>query len=117
MMIMRMLPQFSFKLYNVVFVLASLASIILSIFVFWFGLKASSIDAINCAEGNFNTPLVRIASLAAVLALEAWMLWNFILFHCKRFRENTKTSSKKDASFSKAKKREFNSKQIQIFSI
>ncbi|CAF0722923.1 unnamed protein product [Brachionus calyciflorus] len=85
----------SFNIYNVLFVLARLSAIILSIFVFWFGLKSSSVDSINFEERNFNTPLVRTASLASILLLQTWMLWNFIMFQCKKIRENSKTSLSK----------------------
>lgn len=78
----------SFNIYNVSFVLARLSAIILSIFVFWFGLKTSSVESVRFEEGNFNTPLVRTLCLVAILALQAWMLWNFILFQCKKIREN-----------------------------
>lgn len=75
--------------------LTRLAAIFLSIIVFWFGLKNSSVDTINFQEKNFNTPLVRTTSLVVILLLQAWMMWNFILFQCKKLRENTKSSSTK----------------------
>jgi len=87
------LARICFNIYNVLFVLARLTAIILSTFVFWFGLKSSSIESINFEEKNFNTPLVRTVSLSATLLLQVWMLWNFIMFHCKKIRENSKSSS------------------------
>lgn len=103
------LSKSSFRIYNVLFVLARLAGIILTIFVFWFGLKASSIEQINFAEGNFNTPVVRLVCLTVTLALQAWMLWNFILFHCKKIRENKRpivSSSKQNYRAKKAQQQQ-----------
>lgn len=84
-----------FRIYNVLFVLARLAAIFLSIIVFWFGLKNSSLESINFEEKNFNTPMIRTGSLVVILLLQAWMMWNFIIFQCKKMRENSKTSSTK----------------------
>jgi len=86
------ISKISFKIYNVFFILARLAEIILSVFVFWFGLSASSIDSVNFEERNFNTPMVRIACLGVILALQALMMWNFVLFQLKKMRENVKPS-------------------------
>jgi translocating chain-associated membrane protein 1 len=80
--------KISFRFYNVFFIVARLAEIVLSIFVFWFGLSASSIDSINMETGNFNTPMVRMSCLVAILALQALMMWNFVLFQLKKQREN-----------------------------
>ena len=80
----------SFNIYNVLFVLARLTAIILSIFMFWFGLKSTSVEKINFQEGNFNTPLFRLTCLGSILVLQAWIMWNFIMFHCKKRRENSK---------------------------
>lgn len=87
------IARLSFSTYNILFVVARLAAIILSIFVFWFGLKSSSIENVNWEEGNFNTPLVRTASLAFILVLQVLMFWNFILFQCKKIRENSASKS------------------------
>jgi translocating chain-associated membrane protein 1 len=83
----------SFNIYNVFFVIARLAASILSIFVFWFGLKSSNVNSINFEEGNFNTGLVRIVVLSSILVFQAWMMWNFILFQFKKLRENSKGPS------------------------
>ena len=87
----------SFQVYNVFFVVARLAEIVLSIFVFWFGLSSSSSDSINFEEGNFNTPFVRMSCLVVILALQALMMWNFVLFQLKKIREN-KPSPKSKAT-------------------
>jgi translocating chain-associated membrane protein 1 len=87
------ISKLCFNIYNVLFVLARLTAAILSIFVFWFGLATSSIENIKLEEKNFNTPLIRTLSLSTILLLQGWMLWNFILFQCKKIRENSKPSS------------------------
>ena len=58
-----------------------------------FGLKSSSVDSIDLEAGNFNTPLVRLVCLGVLLLVQAWMMWNFILFQCKKIRENSKPLS------------------------
>lgn len=89
------IARYSFNIYNVLFVVANVSSIVLSTFVFWYGLRNTSIESINFEEKNFNTPLVRTGSLAGILLVQVWMLWNFIMFQCKKMRENTKSSSSK----------------------
>ncbi|CAG2113550.1 unnamed protein product, partial [Medioppia subpectinata] len=79
--------SYSFKLWNVLFVLARLGSITLSVLTFWYGLAAHQTAQLNVAEGNFNTQIIRINCLAAICLLQAWMMWNFINFHLRRMRE------------------------------
>ncbi|XP_067009033.1 translocating chain-associated membrane protein 1 [Anabrus simplex] len=74
---------------NIVFVLVRLGSIILSVLTFWYGLSLSENQGFDIATGNFNVQLTRIAALAAVCFLQAWLMWNFITFHLKRRREMT----------------------------
>ena len=70
-----------------------LATVSLTIFVFWFGLKTTSIDSVNLEERNFNTPLVRTVSLVIILLLQAVLLWNFIMYQSKKKRERLTTKS------------------------
>ena len=35
---------------------------------------------LDLASGNYNTPVVRLAALLAVCLLQAWLMWNFIMF-------------------------------------
>lgn len=95
--------KISFRIYNVCFIVARLAEIVLSIFVFWFGLSATSVDSINFQEGNFNTPLVRMSCLVVILALQALMMWNFVLFQLKKIRENKPIKSKTNSTAKKGK--------------
>jgi len=87
------ISKLGFNIYNVLFVSARLTEIALSVFVFWFGFKTNSIESVDLETRNFNTPLVRLFCLAGILVLQAWMMWNFTLFQCKKIRENTKPIS------------------------
>jgi len=93
-----------FKLQNLLFVLARLASVILSVLTFWFGLSKAENQELNMAEGNFNTGLIRLNSLIAVCFLQAWLMWNFITLQFKRMRE-TKPASSSSSSGSASKTR------------
>jgi len=93
-----------FKIFNISFVLGRLLTTILALFVFWSGFSASSVDKISLEDGNFNTKLTRLTAIGVVLALQTWMLWNFIMFQCKKRRENArpaKTAAAKTAKPSK----------------
>lgn len=86
------ISSISFNIYNVLFVTARLSASILSIFVFWFGLKSSNVNSIKIEEGNFNTGAIRMVVLGSILVFQAWMMWNFILFQFKKLRENSKST-------------------------
>merc|ERR1719238_360891 len=83
-----------FKLGDLLFVLARFSSVILSVLTFWFGLAKLPTEQQNLdiSGGNFNTGLIRLNSLIAVCFLQAWLMWNFIVFQFKRMRE-TKPST------------------------
>lgn len=95
-----------FKMWNVVFVVFRLASIIISILTFHYGLATLEDQTLNVATGNFNSPLVRVNTLVAVCLVQAWMMWNFIHFHLRRLRERQAlaAASRKKAAEKKAKK-------------
>ncbi|CAF1430899.1 unnamed protein product [Rotaria sordida] len=99
-----------FKIWNIIFVIGRLASVVLAWLTFWFGLKTSSINKItftttpitNLNENNgtlnesiiisnFNTPTVRLFTLVATGVLQFWLVWNFIQFHMRRRREQRST--------------------------
>merc|ERR1712226_1583130 len=79
-----------FKLGDLLFVLARLSSVILAVLTFWFGLASlpAELQVLDLASGNYNTPVVRLAALLAVCLLQAWLMWNFIMFQVKRMRES-----------------------------
>jgi len=78
-----------FKLGDLLFVLARLSSVILAVLTFWFGLASlpAELQVLDLATGNYNSPAVRLAGLLAVCLLQAWLMWNFIMFQVKRARE------------------------------
>jgi len=84
-----------FKLGDLLFVLARLSSVILAVLTFWYGLARAPVEeqVVDFAAGNFNTPLIRLNALVAVCLLQAWLMWNFIMFQVKRMRESSTFSS------------------------
>ena len=115
-----------FKLGDLLFVLARLSSVILAVLTFWFGLAKVPAEqqVVDTAEGNFNTGLLRLNCLVAVCLLQAWMMWNWIMFQVgqinttkeaikyifpsqvKRMREAKNTSSSSSSAASKTRKTE-----------
>ncbi|VDN40822.1 unnamed protein product [Gongylonema pulchrum] len=79
--------KFRFKAWNVVFVLVRLASAVLAVLTLWYGLRSNETPYMDPVNGNFNTAFIRLNSLLCVLALQLYMLWNFVLFHVRRYRE------------------------------
>merc|ERR1719209_1338602 len=78
-----------FKLGDLLFVLARFSSVILTVLTFWYGLAQAPMEqqVVDMAAGNFNTGLFRLNALVAVCLLQAWLMWNFIMFQVKRMRE------------------------------
>merc|ERR1711992_389277 len=96
-----------FKLGDLLFVLARFSSVILSVLTFWFGLAKLPTEqqSLDVSGGNFNTGLIRLNSLIAVCFLQAWLMWNFIVFQFKRARETKPTSSSSRVSRQEGKDR------------
>merc|ERR1712165_611415 len=97
-----------FKLGDLLFVLARLSSVILAVLTFWFGLAKVPAEqqVVDTAEGNFNTGLLRLNCLVAVCLLQAWLMWNFIVFQFKRMRETKPSTSAGSGSAMKTRKTE-----------
>jgi len=97
-----------FKLGDLLFVLARLSSVILAVLTFWFGLSKVPADqqVIDVAAGNFNTGLLRLNCLVGVCLLQAWLMWNWIMFQVKRMREAKSTTSTSSSAASKTRKSE-----------
>lgn len=72
---------------DVVFVLARLASIILSVLTFWYGLSLSDSQGLDIPSGNFNAPAVRLLALATVCLLQAYLMFHFITDKLRQLRE------------------------------
>ncbi|ETE67421.1 Translocating chain-associated membrane protein 2, partial [Ophiophagus hannah] len=78
------------KLFNawaVVFVISRLFTLTLSVLVIGFGLARVENQAFNPEKGNFNTLLFRMGVLLLVCFSQAWMMWRFIHFQLRRWRE------------------------------
>merc|ERR1711942_70982 len=97
-----------FKLGDLLFVLARLSSVILAVLTFWFGLASAPVDqqVFDLSTGNFNTGLFRLNALVAVCLLQAWLMWNFIMFQVKRMREAKSFAVSTAANAAKARKSE-----------
>jgi len=102
------------KLLNLVFngvlVLSRLASIILSVLTLWYGLALNSQENIDLENGNFNTAPVRLALLAGICLLQAYLMFNFITQQLAKVRESkaahvvTRGSKPRKEKAKKAKK-------------
>merc|ERR1712176_1648731 len=97
------LSQHGFLIWAVTFLLARIATISLTILIVWFGLGKSQIEKIDFVSGNFNTQTIRVAWLAAVVLVQAWMAWNFIMFQVQRYRESMPVRSTRSTSDKKKK--------------
>merc|ERR1711972_288821 len=97
-----------YKLGDLLFVLARLSSVILTVLTFWYGLAQAPMEqqVVDMAAGNFNTGLFRLNALVAVCLLQAWLMWNFIMFQVKRMREAKSFAVSTAANAAKARKSE-----------
>merc|ERR1711881_571959 len=95
-----------YKLGDLLFVLARLSSVILTVLTFWYGLAQAPMEqqVVDLATGNFNTGLFRLNALVAVCLLQAWLMWNFIMFQVKRMREAKSFAVSTAANAAKARK-------------
>ncbi|XP_009993902.1 PREDICTED: translocating chain-associated membrane protein 1 [Chaetura pelagica] len=81
--------QKGFSLWAVLFVLARLLTLILSVLTFGFGLARAEDQQLNFSTGNFNILAVRISVLASICLAQAFMMWKFINFQLRRWREHS----------------------------
>uniref|UniRef100_A0A671QHC4 Translocating chain-associated membrane protein 1-like 1 n=1 Tax=Sinocyclocheilus anshuiensis TaxID=1608454 RepID=A0A671QHC4_9TELE len=66
-------------------------------------------QGLNLAEGSFNVLVVRVTVLAAICTTQAFMMWKFINFQLRRWREHAPTQTlKKKSSSSKSKSKKAN---------
>uniref|UniRef100_A0A915P0L5 TLC domain-containing protein n=1 Tax=Meloidogyne floridensis TaxID=298350 RepID=A0A915P0L5_9BILA len=77
----------AFKPWNFVFLITRLVSIVLGVIALWYGHRQSEVVFIDFEAGNFNTKIIRINSLIAIVLIQLWMLFNFSTFHIGRWRE------------------------------
>jgi len=95
------LSNSGFMIWNVLFVFIRLCTITLSMLTLWYGMSKTSSSAINVADGNFNTLIVRVNCLVAIFLLQAWLMWNFITFHLRRTRERKEAEAAERATTNK----------------
>nr|XP_040023408.1 translocating chain-associated membrane protein 1 [Gasterosteus aculeatus aculeatus] len=97
--------QTGFTIWAVLFVLGRLLTLSLSVLTVGFGLATSDNQGFDLAAGNFNVIFVRITVLAAICLTQAFMMWKFINFQLRRWREHAQaqTLKKKPVQPSKSK--------------
>ncbi|XP_031706266.1 translocating chain-associated membrane protein 1 [Anarrhichthys ocellatus] len=99
--------QTGFTIWAVLFVLGRLLTLSLSVLTVGFGLATSENQGFDLAAGNFNVIFVRITVLAAICLTQAFMMWKFINFQLRRWREHAQAQTLKKKlvpSKSKSKK-------------
>uniref|UniRef100_A0AAR2IJV4 TLC domain-containing protein n=1 Tax=Pygocentrus nattereri TaxID=42514 RepID=A0AAR2IJV4_PYGNA len=96
--------QKGFTLWALLFVIARLLTLTLSVLTFGFGLSRTDNQGFSLADGNFNVLTVRMTCLSAICLTQAWMMWKFINFQLKKWREQSQIqASKKKAVSPKSK--------------
>ncbi|KAF0028131.1 hypothetical protein F2P81_019218 [Scophthalmus maximus] len=99
--------QMGFTIWAVLFVLGRLLTLSLSVLTVGFGLATAENQGFDLAAGNFNILFVRITVLAAICLTQAFMMWKFINFQLRRWREHAQAQTlkkKQVPSKSKSKK-------------
>ncbi|KAM9775593.1 translocating chain-associated membrane protein 1 [Syngnathus typhle] len=99
--------QLGFRVWAVLFVLGRLLTLSLSVLTVGFGLANADNQGFDLTTGNFNILFVRITVLAGVCLTQAFMMWKFINFQLRRWREHASVQTlkkKPGPSKSKAKK-------------
>ncbi|XP_048385329.2 translocating chain-associated membrane protein 1 [Stegostoma tigrinum] len=93
-----------FTLWAFLFVVARLLTLSLSVLTFGFGLAGAQNQSLDLTAGNFNILAVRISALAAICLTQAYMMWKFINFQLKRWKEHAQIQAvKKKATNTKSK--------------
>ncbi|XP_077464355.1 translocating chain-associated membrane protein 1-like 1 isoform X2 [Stigmatopora argus] len=94
----------NFTLWALLFVIARLLTLTLSVLTFGFGLPRTKNQGFSLVEGNFNVLTIRMSCLAAICLTQAWMMWKFINFQLKKWREHSqKQATKKKTASPKSK--------------
>ncbi|MBN3276993.1 TR1L1 protein, partial [Polyodon spathula] len=87
--------QAGFTVWAILFVLGRLLTLSLSVLAIGFGLAGSEQQGLDLSLGNFNVLIVRITVLVAICVTQAFMMWKFINFQLRRWREHAQTQSMK----------------------
>ncbi|NWI20183.1 TR1L1 protein, partial [Crypturellus soui] len=80
--------QKGFTIWALLFVIARLLTLTLSVLTFGFGLARVKNPDFSIADGDFSVLAVRISCLTAICLTQAWMMWKFINFQLKKWREH-----------------------------
>ncbi|KAG7239669.1 hypothetical protein INR49_028605 [Caranx melampygus] len=79
--------QKMFDLWAVSFVFTRMVTLTLMFLAVGFGLARSENQGLDWEMGNFNTVLIRMTVLLLVCLTQSWLLWKFIRFQLRRWRE------------------------------
>ncbi|XP_052354945.1 translocating chain-associated membrane protein 1-like 1 isoform X2 [Oncorhynchus keta] len=96
--------QTGFSIWAVLFVLGRLLTLSLSVLTVGFGLSNADQQGLDLANGNFNVLIVRITVLATICVTQAFMMWKFINFQLRRWREQAQAQAQTQAQPVKPKK-------------
>ncbi|KAJ8272655.1 hypothetical protein GJAV_G00091850 [Gymnothorax javanicus] len=80
--------RFGFAVWAVLFVIGRLLTLSLTVLTVGFGLAGSELQGPDMATGNFNIPLIRVTVLGGICVTQAFMVWKFINFQLRRWRES-----------------------------
>uniref|UniRef100_A0A673INF6 Translocating chain-associated membrane protein 1-like 1 n=1 Tax=Sinocyclocheilus rhinocerous TaxID=307959 RepID=A0A673INF6_9TELE len=89
-----------FTLWALLFVITRLLTLTVSVLTFGFGLSRTDNQGFSLAEGNFNVLTVRMTCLSAICLTQAWMMWKFINFQLKKWREQSQIQASKKKAVS-----------------
>ncbi|KAM0731317.1 Translocating chain-associated membrane protein 1-like 1 [Formica fusca] len=97
--------KLSFLIANSTYAFARLATIVLTVVVFLYGLRKLEFN-FDYDTGNFNTPAVQFSAVSIISLFQAYLLYYFIAKQIKRARENAAPVVVKTKPKQKLRKRE-----------
>lgn len=95
----------SFLIANSTYAFARIATIVLTVVVFLYGLRKLEFN-FDYDTGNFNTPAVQFSAVSIISLFQAYLLYYFIAKQIKRARENAAPVVVKTKPKQKLRKRE-----------
>lgn len=95
----------SFLVANSTYAFARVATIVLTVVVFLYGLRKQEFN-FDYDTGNFNTPAVQFSAVSIISLFQAYLLYYFIAKQIKRARENAAPVVVKAKPKQKLRKRE-----------
>uniref|UniRef100_A0A803KD73 Translocating chain-associated membrane protein n=1 Tax=Xenopus tropicalis TaxID=8364 RepID=A0A803KD73_XENTR len=91
-------PACRFNAWGVIFVVTRLFTLTLTVLTVGFGLARAEIHTFNPDKGDFNTLLFRMVVLLLMCISQTWMMWRFIHFQLRRWRECCKEQAARKRS-------------------